>query len=136
MDLVIRKYSIIPGQAEEWMHRVQAGLVPLLQEMPGFHASYALQVRDDEVVSISLFETQGEWEAAQPPTARWFLNELTPFVQTFPAITVGHVKASSERVHLSSPGKADEKGAAFPQYSETMVSFFRQGEASEGGPWW
>jgi hypothetical protein len=100
MYLVIHKSSLIAGKGEEWMQRVQAGLVPLLQAVPGFRARYDVEVRDDEVVSISLFETQGEWEAAQPRTASWFLTQVTPLLQTFPEITTGQVKASSEPLHL------------------------------------
>ena len=106
MYLAIRKYYIIPGQAEEWMLRVHTGWVPLLQAVPGFHAYYALHVRDDEVVSISLFETQAGWEASQPRTARWTLEQLTPLLQTFPEITTGQVMASSHPLHR--PKAADE----------------------------
>jgi hypothetical protein len=100
MYLVIRKYSLIPGKGEEWMHRVQAGLVPLLQEVSGFRAHYDVEVRDDEVVSISLFETQGAWEASQLRTVRWTLEQVSPLLQTFPEITTGQVKASSEPLLL------------------------------------
>jgi hypothetical protein len=127
MYTMIRKYYIIPGTGGEWMQRVQEGLVPLLREGPEFFAYYDVEVRTDEVVSISLFETQAGAEASLSRTARWILEHLTPLLQTFPEITVGHVKASSELVHLSSPGKAGEKRPAFPEYSDTTVSFFLPG---------
>ncbi len=127
MYSMIRKYYIIPGTAGEWMQRVQEGLVPLLQEGPEFLAHYDVEVRTDEVVSISLFETQAAAEASLPRTACWTLEHLTPLMQTFPEITAGPVKASSEPVHMSSSGKADGKGAAFPEYAETTVPFFLPG---------
>ena len=127
MYTMIRKYYIIPGTGGEWMQRVQEGLVPLLREVPEFLAHYDVEVRPDEVVSISLFETQAGAEASLPRTAPWTLEQLTPLLQTFPEITAGHVKASSEPVHLSSPGKADGKGAAFPEYADTTVPFFLPG---------
>jgi hypothetical protein len=127
MYTMIRKHYIIPGMGGEWMQRVQKGLVPLLKEVPEFLAYYDVEVRTDEVVSISMFETQAGAQASQPRIARWTLEHLTPLLQTFPEITVGHVKASSEPVHLSSSGKAGEKRAAFPEYSNMAVSFFLPG---------
>ncbi len=109
------------------MQRVQEGLVPLMREVPEFLAHYDVEVRTDEVVSISMFETQAGAEASQPGIVRWTLEHLTPLLQTLPEITVGHVKASSEPVHLSSSGKAGEKCAVFPPYSDTTVSFFLPG---------
>ena len=105
MYSMIRKYSLIPGTAGEWLQRVQEGLLPLLQEGPEFLAHYDVEVRTDEVVSISMFETQAGAEASLPRTARWTLEQLTPLLQTLPEIIVGHVKASSEPLHLSSSGR-------------------------------
>ena len=127
MYTMIRKYYIIPGTAGEWMQRVQEGLVPLLREGPEFLAHYDVEVRPDEVVSISLFETQAGAQASLPRTAHWTREQLTPLLQTFPEITAGHVKASSEPVHLSSSGKAAENRAAFPPYADTTVSCFLPG---------
>ncbi len=100
MFIVIRKYYIIAGRGEEWMQRVQAGLVPLRRTVPGFRVRYDVEVRNAEVLSISLFETQRAWEASQPRTARWTLEQLTPLLQTLPEITTGQVRASSEPLHL------------------------------------
>jgi hypothetical protein len=127
MYTIIRKYSIIPGTAGEWMQRVQEGLVPLLREVAEFLAHYDVEVRSDEVVSISLFETQAAAEASLSRTACWTREQLTPLLQTFPEITVGPVKASSEPLSRSSSGKADGKGAPVPQYAETTVPFFLPG---------
>ncbi len=127
MYTMIRKYYIIPGTGGEWMQRVQKGLVPLMREVPEFLAYYDVEVRADEVVSISMFETQAGAEASQPGIVRWTLEHLSPLLQTLPEIIVGHVKASSEPVHLSSSGKADEKPAVPPQYEDTTVSFFLPG---------
>lgn len=127
MYSMIRKYSLIPGTAGEWMQRVQEGLVPLLREGPEFLAHYDVEVRADEVLSISLFETQAGAEASLPRTARWTLEQLTPLQQTMPEIIVGYVKACSEPVHLSASGKAGEERAASPNYSETTVPCFLPG---------
>ena len=127
MYTMIRKYYIIPGTGGEWMQRVQEGLVPLLREGPEFLAHYDVEVRTDEVVSISMFETQAGAEASQPRIVRWTRDHLAPLLQTFPEITAGPVKASSEPVHLSSSSKADGKGAAFPRYADTTVPFFLPG---------
>jgi heme-degrading monooxygenase HmoA len=87
----IREYYIIPGTAEEFLRRVQEGFVPLISQVPGFGAYYVLQVRNDEVVSISLFDTQAGAEESVRRAAAWVAEHLVSFLQGFPEITVGHV---------------------------------------------
>jgi hypothetical protein len=96
----IRKYYIIPGTADEFLQRVREGFVPLISQVPGFEAYYVLQVRNDEVVSISLFDTQGGAEESVRRAAAWVAEHLVSLLQGFPEITVGHVsiyQAARER---------------------------------------
>lgn len=114
MYMMIRKYYIIPGTVGQWMQRVQEGLMPLVREVPGFIAYYDLEVRDDEVVSISIFETQAGAEASRQRATTWFLEQLAPLLQTFPEITAGQVRAASEPVYRSPPSQVkggDKHGA-------------------------
>ena len=87
----IRKYYIIPGTVEEWMRRVQEGFVPLISQVPGFQAYYALKVREDEAVPISTLDTQAGAEESVRRAAVWVANNLATLNQGLPEITVGHV---------------------------------------------
>src|ERR1700694_5835966 len=91
MYIAIRKYYIIPGTVEEWMQRVQQGFVPLISQVPGFQAYYALKVREDEAVTISIFDTQAGAEESVRRAAAWVANNLAALNQGLPEITVGHV---------------------------------------------
>jgi heme-degrading monooxygenase HmoA len=94
MYIAVRKYYIHPGAVEEWMRRVQEGFVPLIKEMPGFLAYYALKVREDEAVTISIFETQKGAELSVQQAAEWVAKHLVSLLQTFPEIIVGQVRVS------------------------------------------
>jgi hypothetical protein len=91
MYIAIRKYYIIPGTVEEWMRLVQEGFVPLISQVPGFLAYYALKVREDEAVTISIFDTQAGAEESVRRAAAWVANNLAALNQGLPEITVGHV---------------------------------------------
>lgn len=95
----IRKYYIIPGTAEEFLRRVQQGFVPLISQVSDFRAYYVLQVRDDEVISVSLFETLAGSEESVRRAADWVAKNLSTFIQGLPEIAVGNVRiAQFERV--------------------------------------
>jgi heme-degrading monooxygenase HmoA len=88
----IRKYYIIPGTAEEFLRRVQGGFVPLISQVSGFRAYYVLQVRDDEVLSVSLFDSQAGAEESVRRAADWVAKNISSFIQGLPEIAVGHVR--------------------------------------------
>jgi heme-degrading monooxygenase HmoA len=88
----IRKYYIIPGTAEEFLRRVQGGFVPLISQVSGFRAYYVLQVRDDQVISISLFDSQAGAEESVRRAADWVAKNISAFMQGLPEIMVGHVR--------------------------------------------
>lgn len=90
----IRKYYIISGTAEEFVRRVQQGFVPLISQVSGFRAYYVLQVRDDEVVSVSIFDSQAGAEESVRRAAEWVAKNISSFIQGLPEITVGHLRIS------------------------------------------
>ena len=90
----VRKYYIIPGTAGEFLRRVQGGFVPLISQVPEFRAYYVLQVRDDEVISVSIFDSQAGAEESVRRAADWVAKNISSFIQGLPEITVGQVKIS------------------------------------------
>jgi hypothetical protein len=104
--IAIRKYYTIPGVVDEWMRRVREGFIPIISKVPGFIAYYAMEVRNDEAVTVSIFETQAEAEESVRQAAEWVARHLAPLNQGLPEITVGHVRAYSGPVNLSVPSSA------------------------------
>ncbi len=100
MYIAIRKYYIIPGSCDEFMQRVQGGFVPIVSQMPGFISYYAMRIRSDEVVTISIFETRAGAEESTPRALEWVQKNISWLIQGLPEVTVGQVRASSEPVSL------------------------------------
>ena len=66
---VIRKATPAPGAllpAEQIMSRVEGEIVPRLHAIPGFLAYYVMRTTDDQIVTITFFETP---EGARRSTA-------------------------------------------------------------------
>ncbi len=105
--MAIRKYNIIPGTGEEFLHRVQAGFVPIISRIPGFIAYDALQVGNDQIVSISVFDTPLGVVESTPRALQWVQENIAGLIQGMPEVMAGQVGASSEldRVY----GKARRK---------------------------
>lgn len=100
MYIAVRTYYIIPGAVDEWIQRVQSGFVPIISQVPDFIAYYALQVRHDEAVTVSIFETQAGAEESVRQAAEWVAKHLASLNQGLPEITVGHVRVHCGPVSL------------------------------------
>jgi hypothetical protein len=105
--MAIRKYLIIPGTGEEFLYRVQAGFVPIISRMPGFIAYDALLVGNDQIVSISVFDTPVGVIESTPRALQWVQENIAGFIQGMPEVMAGQVGASSEQGRVY--GKARRK---------------------------
>ena len=97
MYTAIRKYYVIPGRGDEFIQRVQVGFVPIISEVPGFVAYYLLEVRNDEIVSISIFDTRTGAEESTLRAATWVEKNIASLIHGLPEITVGAVKVCSTK---------------------------------------
>lgn len=111
--MAIRRYHIIPGTGEEFLQRVQAGFVPIISRIPGFIAYDALQIGNDQIVSISVFDTPVGVIESTPRALRWVQGNIAELIEGIPEVMAGQVGASSEpgRVY----GKARRKLFRTPQ---------------------
>jgi hypothetical protein len=105
MYAAIHQYYIVPGTTDELMWRLQDGLVPMLSKEPGFIAYYALQVRDDMLISVSIFDSLAR--AEQPPieVIDWEQQNLAPFIQCLPEVKIGEVRIHETRCTRQSRGE-------------------------------
>jgi hypothetical protein len=88
----VQKYSVLPGSVDEWTRRVQAEFVPLLSTVSGFIAYYALEGSNDEVVTVSIFDTHAGAEASVLQAADWVTKHGISFQQGVSEITADHVR--------------------------------------------
>jgi hypothetical protein len=94
--MAIRRYHIIPGTGEEFLHRVQAGFVPIISRIPGFIAYDALQIGNDQIISISVFDTPLGVIESTPRALQWVQENIAGLLQGMPEVMAGQVGASSE----------------------------------------
>jgi quinol monooxygenase YgiN len=95
MYAAIRKYTVKPGWMEEVMHRIQRDFVFLISKEPGFLDYYALRVGPNEVLTISVFDTQEGAEGSTPLGFKWVQENLGGYIQGNPDSTVGWVFAGA-----------------------------------------
>ena len=81
MFVAIRYYQTDPGSTDEVARRVKEGFVPLIRDTPGFVSYFVLAPsdREDELVSVSVFEDQRGAEESNEKAEDWVkqnLNEL------------------------------------------------------------
>ena len=95
MHSALRKYSIKPDFMDEVMQRIQGEFLHIISREPGFIAYYAIRVGNNEVLTISVFETAVEAEGSTPIALDWVKSNLAGFVQGEPQTTLGKVFGSS-----------------------------------------
>ena len=68
------------GDAKDLGERAESGILPVLQEQPGFKA-YSVAATDDEILSLGVWETRENAEAGNAAVADWvganMADELT-----------------------------------------------------------
>lgn len=107
MYAAIRKYTIKPGFMEEVMQRIQAEFVFIIRQEEGFLDYYAARIGSNEVVTISVFDTQAGAEGSTPMAFKWVQENLAKFVEGVPEATVGWVFAG---VYGASPTVKNKGG--------------------------
>jgi heme-degrading monooxygenase HmoA len=101
MYTVVRKYDLIPGTIEEFIQHVQKSLVPILIRVPGFREYSLVDVGDDEVVAISVFDSLADAKVSARQTAGWVAEHTELFFQEFSKAMAGQVRVHCEPACLS-----------------------------------
>jgi len=91
MYAAIRRGKANPGSVNEMTRRIQEGFVPSLRTAPGFVAYSFLDYGNDEVQSITVFETQVQVEAFQKRADDWARQNLASLMQGPPQPSTGEV---------------------------------------------
>lgn len=100
MYTVIRKYDIVPGSVEAFIKQVQKSLVPIVNRVPGFREYSLVEVGENEVVSIIMFESLDAAKVSAQLTAAWVTDHTELFFQGFSKAMAGKVRVYSGPVYL------------------------------------
>jgi len=73
-------YQIRPGTADEILRRAQSGMLPIFRQQPGFVAYEGVVTADEEVVSISTWESAEQAQAAVHTAAGWVRENLADMI--------------------------------------------------------
>ncbi len=93
MYAAIRRYHTDPGSVEEVARRVNDGFVPLIGDMQGFVAYFALNAGQGEFGSVSVFEDQRSAEESNRVAEDWVSQNLRDLLPTPPDFAAGEVVA-------------------------------------------
>jgi quinol monooxygenase YgiN len=83
MFAAIRYYQADPPSIDEVVWRVQEDFVPLIRDMRGF-VSYFILVpseREEDIVSVSVFEDQQSAEQSNREAAEWVVQNLSELLR-------------------------------------------------------
>jgi quinol monooxygenase YgiN len=93
MFAAIRYYQADPPSIDEVVRRVQEDFVPLIRDMRGF-VSYFILVpseREEDIVSVSVFEDQQSAEESNTKAAEWVVQNLSELLRPIPEFASGQV---------------------------------------------
>ena len=93
MYAVVRRYDGVTDPAES-ARRAQQGFVPLLSEVPGFVAYYAIDAGGGVIVSISVFQDQPGSEESTERAADYVRENLASLIPNPPQVMAGEIVAS------------------------------------------
>lgn len=97
MYLRIRKFSNVKSQ-DEVIKKVRDGLLPIMNNFPGFVSYYATKFEDGDIGGISVFQTKTDADKASHEITAWMRKELGDLVTTEPKLLEGSVLFSTARV--------------------------------------
>jgi hypothetical protein len=94
MYKAVRTYTLLPGSSEEFLQRVHESFVPLISQLPGFIAYNTKRIGNDQVVTISTFDTRVQAEESILFALRWVQENTLELMQGLPALTMDQMPAS------------------------------------------
>jgi hypothetical protein len=91
MFAAIRRYHTDPDSISEVTRKVDEGFVPLISEMSGFVAYFALDAGQGEYGTVSIFEDRASAEESNRVAEEWANENLRELLPTPPEYAAGEV---------------------------------------------
>jgi heme-degrading monooxygenase HmoA len=93
MFAAIRYYQAEPPSIDEVVRRVEEGFVPVIRNMAGFVSYFVLipTEREEEIVSVSVFEDRQSAEESNGKAAEWVAQNLGELLRPSPEFADGQV---------------------------------------------
>jgi hypothetical protein len=92
MYVAVRRYEGVTDP-QKVAKLVDEGFIPIISEMPGFVAYYAIDAGDGVMVSTSVFEHKEAEEQSNWQAGDFVAEHLAPLMPNAPQVTTGEVAA-------------------------------------------
>ena len=93
MHVAIRQYQVDPGSVDEVRRGVNEGLLPIIKDVYGFQAYYALDAGGGRIASVSVFEDRAGAEESSRVAADWIRQNMASLFPNPPEVLQGEVVA-------------------------------------------
>ena len=91
MHTAIRQYQVDPGSVDEIIRGVNEDLLPLIKDVSGFQAYYALDAGGGRIASVSVFEDRAGAEESSRLAADWVRQNMASLFPNPPEVLEGEV---------------------------------------------
>lgn len=89
----VRRYQLGKDWDDEFTRQLQDGFIPLISDAPGFVAYYSVDIGNDEVISVSIFDTQEDAERSIELAADFVAKNLVHYLPLAPEVSTGEIRA-------------------------------------------
>lgn len=89
MHMITRRYKA--SNLAEVVRRVTEGYVPIIRSAPGFVAYYVVDLGENELMSVQVFETKAEADEAGKRVATWVPENLGDVISSPHEVVTGNV---------------------------------------------
>jgi hypothetical protein len=87
----IRRAHSKPGSTSEIIRKVKEGFIPIVSSVPGFVAYYLVNIGEDTMMTVSIFQDKAGAEESGNRAADWVKADLAPLMAGPLEIMVGEV---------------------------------------------
>jgi hypothetical protein len=112
MHAAIRQYQVDPGSVDEVRRGVNEGFLPIIKDVYGFQAYYALDAGGGRIATVSVFDDQASAEESTRMAADWIRQTMASLVPNPPEVLEGEVFANEAASAGPVSGVTDTLGGA------------------------
>ncbi len=94
MHAAIRQYQVDPGSVDEIRREVNEGLLPIIKDVYGFQAYYAIDAGGGRMASVSVFDDRAGAEESTRMAADWIRQNMASLIPNPPQVLEGEVFAN------------------------------------------
>ncbi len=91
MHVAMRQYQVAPGSVDEITRGVNEGLLPIIKDVSGFQAYYAVDAGGGRIASVSVFEDRAGAEESTRLAADYIRQNMASLFPNPPEVLQGEV---------------------------------------------